>query len=139
MARCRRRASSLRKPSAACSQPAATGLIAAVLRPRALNAASSPVVMTVLPTSVSVPVTKNVLAMTVFQSQIPDLISRRQLAGTVALQLIRPLKSAHAFAPGETGRAAAIHIVRTERFQFSRQLAQLGIFEHDVFFIPRHR
>ncbi len=58
MAACRISASSFRNPSGVMSQPEATGLIARVRMPRAFAASSRVADTRVLPTPVSVPVTK---------------------------------------------------------------------------------
>ncbi len=60
--RCNNSASALRRPSGVRSQPDAIGLIATVFKPRRFAAASKPAAIVLLPTSVSVPVTKKALA-----------------------------------------------------------------------------
>src|SRR5690606_207837 len=133
---CSSRASALRRPCGVRSQPAAIGFNAAVLKPWALAAASRPAVITVLPTSVSVPVMKYALAMGFLELQIPDLISGRQQAIVTALRFVSGAEALQALARGKPAGAVAIDVMRTERLQFARQLAQLGIAQYDNVFAP---
>src|SRR5690625_7498217 len=97
-----------------------------------------------MPTSVSVPATKNACFITNTLSQtlprprpaVVNLIAGWQLT-LFAEVFVSDFKRHNFASPRQTGRTAGVHVVRPQGFQLPRQRHKLRVMQHTLLRVPR--